>query len=154
MKHETRIPHTLRLSIFFLRVVLGLNFFILGFGKIFNSYLASGFIQSDSLSGLRYWITSPVNAGWVNSASQWSLLIIGLCLVIGLATRFMSFLGIVLTAMTYFAGVNLLSISMSDLINDQMVILICLFIFIIARAGEYLGLDKFIHFSLRNNRAI
>lgn len=152
MKLETKIPHSLRLAIFFLRVILGLNLFALGFSRVFKSSIASGFIGVDSFSNLRYLMASSLSASTASAFVSWSLIIIGACLTIGLMTRFMSLFGMVLTVLSYLTGFNLIKLTMSQLINDQVVAFICLFIFILTRAGEYVGLDKFVHLSFRKNR--
>src|SRR4051812_32851280 len=105
MLNGTKIPHTLRLIIFFLRLAIGLDFFYLGFTSIFNTPLAQR-LSSRSLSILYQWLASTANTGSFATFLEWAFLFIGICLVLGFATRFASIAGVVLVLMGFIPNIN------------------------------------------------
>jgi len=141
-----KLPHSLRAIILLLRVALGLDFFYLGFSVLFNPLLGTQ-IRAKSLGDLYSWLAAnPVPAGdWVHPFAQWAFLIIGICLMAGLLTRLASIAGIVLALLSYLPTVSYSAISVTQFINDEVIVVICLLILIFANAGTYLGLDNFIH---------
>lgn len=140
-----KLPHSLRVIILFLRVALGLNFFYLGFSVLFNPTLGTE-IRARSFGNLYSWIASPVQGGWTYPFAQWAFLIIGICLMAGVFTRLASIAGIILTLFSYLPTLSYSTLSVSQFINDELIIVICLLIIIFSNAGAYLGLDNFIHF--------
>ena len=144
--HPTRIPHSLRLIIALLRIALGLNFFYLAFNYIVNSAFRDGLAQAGAMGNLYAWLNAPEHAGFVNIISKWALLVVGIGLTIGFATRLLSLIALVLIALAYLASPH--AWNMSQLVNDSLITILCLGILIFSRAGSYLGLDKFFHFSL------
>jgi thiosulfate dehydrogenase [quinone] large subunit len=144
-KGSSKIPHSLRMIIFLLRLALGLNFFYLGFSVLFNPTLG-GQIKAQSFGNLYSWLAiSNQAAGWVHPVAQWAFLIIGAALMLGLVTRLASIAGIVLTLLSYLPTVNYSALAVSQFINDEVIVIICLLIIILSNAGKYLGLDSFIH---------
>lgn len=140
-----KLPHSLRAIIFLLRVALGLNFFYLGFSALFNPTLGTE-IRARSFGNLYAWLAAPgTPGGWVQPFAQWAFLIIGICLMLGLLTRLTSVAGIVLTLFSYLPTVSYSALSVSQFINDEVIVVICLLILIFSSAGTYLGLDNFIH---------
>ena len=140
-----KLPHSLRVIILFLRVALGLNFFYLGFSVLFNPTLGTE-IRARSFGNLYLWIASPVQGGWMYPFAQWAFLLIGICLMLGLFTRPASIAGIILTLFSYLPTLSYSTLNVSQFINDELIIMICLLIIIFSNAGAYLGLDHFIHF--------
>jgi len=141
-----KLPHSLRAIILLLRIALGLNFFYLGFSVLFNHELGTQ-IRAQSFGNLYSWLAAPVvQGGWVQPVAQWAFLIIGICLMVGLLTRLASIAGIVLTLLSYLPTVSYAALSVSQFINDEVIVVICLLILVFANAGSYLGLDTFIHF--------
>jgi len=141
-----KLPHSLRAIILLLRIALGLNFFYLGFSVLFNHSLGTQ-IRAQSFGNLYSWLAAPVvQGGWVQPVAQWAFLIIGICLIAGLLTRLASIAGIILTLLSYLPTVSYAALSVSQFINDEVIVVICLLILVFANAGSYLGLDTFIHF--------
>jgi thiosulfate dehydrogenase [quinone] large subunit len=143
-----KLPHSLRAIILLLRVALGLDFFYLGFSALFNPTLGNE-VRVRSFSNLYSWLAAPTVTGqgtWVQPVAQWAFLIIGVCLVLGLLTRIASIAGIILTLLSYLPTISFTSFNVSQFINDEVIVVICLLILIFASAGTYLGLDSFIHF--------
>ena len=140
-----KLPHSLRVIILLLRLALGLNFFYLGFSVLFNPTLG-GQIRTRSFGNLYSWLaTAPTPGDWVHPFAQWAFLIIGACLMLGLLTRLMSIAGIVLTLFSYLPTVSYSTLTISQFINDEVIVVICLLIIIFSNAGAYLGCDTFIH---------
>jgi len=151
MKNGSKIPHTLRLAIFVLRVTIGLNFFYLGFGMLFNNSLGRE-LGARSLTSLYQWlsVTTPSVAS-INQLQiffQWAFFVIGAFLIIGLFIRITSILGIALTLAGYLPTMNFASIGASQFINDEIIVIACLLVLAVANAGTYLGADSFIHIHL------
>ncbi len=142
-----KLPHSLRIVIFLLRVALGLNFFYLGFSALFNPVLGKE-VRARSFSDLYAWLAAgPAlgQSGWVQPTVQWAFLIIGICLVVGLFTRLASIVGIVLALLSYLPTVSFASLNIAQFISDEVIIVICLLIIIFSNTGNYLGCDTFIH---------
>ena len=140
-----KLPHSLRVIILLLRLALGLNFFYLGFSVLFNSALGTQ-IRARSFGNLYSWLaTSPVQGDWVHPVAQWAFLIIGICLVLGLLTRLASIAGIAVVLLSYLPTISYSTLSVSQFINDEVIVVICLLIIIFSSAGTYLGLDTLIH---------
>ena len=141
-----KLPHSLRAMILLLRIALGLNFFYLGFSVLFNATLGTE-IRAQSFGNLYSWLAAPAAAAdWVHPVAQWAFLIIGICLMLGLLTRLASIAGIILTLLSYLPTVSYTALSISQFINDEVIVVICLLIIVFSNAGAYLGLDNFIHF--------
>jgi thiosulfate dehydrogenase [quinone] large subunit len=141
-----KLPHSLRVIIFLLRLALGLDFFYLGFSTLFNQTLG-GQIRSQSFGNIYSWLSAPmVQGSWMQPVAQWAFLIIGACLILGLFTRLASIAGIVLVLFSYLPTVSYTALSVSQFINDEVIVVICLLVIIFANAGTYLGADTFIHF--------
>ncbi|HEX4104012.1 MAG TPA: DoxX family protein [Candidatus Paceibacterota bacterium] len=152
----TKIPHTLRFIIFLLRLALGINFFYLGWGALFDHGLGNE-LQARSFGDLYSWLTANVaaNAGAPGSLQTffaWAFLVIGICLILGLVMRLMALAGIVLTLASFLPTFSYSPLSAFEFANGEIVLMLCLLILIFANAGEYFGIDKFLHFHLLNNK--
>jgi uncharacterized membrane protein YphA (DoxX/SURF4 family) len=143
------LPHPLRLSIFFLRIAIGLNFIYLGWTALFDRPLATN-LSGHSLNSLYGWLSSPNSLSWLPTAAAWAFLVIGVCLVLGLFTRLASLLGIVLVLASYLPTISFSQFNTAQLVNDELIIFFCLLILIFGRAGTYLGIDKFLRWSRRH----
>jgi uncharacterized membrane protein YphA (DoxX/SURF4 family) len=154
-KSGSKLPHSLRIVILFLRLALGLDFFYLAFSVLFNPSLGQQ-LHARSLNGFYAWLatsgTAAVGGDWIHPFAQWAFLIIGACLIIGLATRFTSIVAIILTLLSFLPNISYYAISVAQFINDEVIVIICLLILVFSDAGSYFGVDKFIHVSLKNNK--
>jgi uncharacterized membrane protein YphA (DoxX/SURF4 family) len=139
-----KIPHTLRLVIFLLRLTLGLNFFYLGFTSIFNTDLGKQ-LEGQSLPVLYNWLGGPAKTGSLHIFFEWAFLVIGACLVLGLLTRTASIAGIALTIASFLPDVRSYALTASQFVNDDMIVIMCLLVIVFSNSGTYFGLDKFIH---------
>lgn len=140
-----KIPHSLRIIIFLLRLALGLDLFSLGFSTLFNPKFGTA-IRAQSFGNIYSWLAAPaLQGGWIQPVAQWAFLVIGICLFIGLLTRIASVAGIVLVLLSYLPTISFSAFTASQFINDEVIVVICLLIIVFANAGAYLGLDSFIH---------
>jgi uncharacterized membrane protein YphA (DoxX/SURF4 family) len=148
---HTKLPHILRLIILFLRVALGLSFFYLGFTSLFNPQLGL-VLQGRSLSGVYAWVNGMPSGGWLHPFVQWAFLVIGACLVAGLATRLAALLAVVLILEGYLPSISYTLSNVIQFVNDELVVILASLVLIAARAGEYIGLDAFIHIGLHGKK--
>lgn len=150
MVHETHIPHSLRLTIFFLRLALGVNFFYVGWTLLFNHGLVD-ILRARSLGWLYNWLATPMPFGGVPAAVfAWILLVVGILLIIGLFTRLASLVSVVLIILSLLTAINISAFNLTQLVNDEIIALFGLFVLIFGRAGTYLGFDKFVKWSRKH----
>jgi uncharacterized membrane protein YphA (DoxX/SURF4 family) len=145
----SRLPHSLRIVILFLRLSLGLSFFYLGFTELFAPALIRQ-LDGQSLHELYLWLAATPSLDWIHAVAPWVFMAIGVCLVLGLATRLAAIIAIILTLLSYLPSISYTAITVQQFINDEVIFIICLFILIFANAGTYIGLDKFIHISFKH----
>ena len=140
-----KLPHSLRVTIFLLRLALGLNFFYLGFGVLFSP-AAGRDVRAHSFGDLYSWLaTAPTPGDWVHPVAQWVFLVIGICLILGLLTRVASIFGIALVFLSYIPALTYSALNVSQFVSDEIIVIICLLILLVSNAGSYIGLDSFIH---------
>jgi uncharacterized membrane protein YphA (DoxX/SURF4 family) len=139
-----KLPHSMRVMIFLLRIALGLNFFYLSYSVLFNPALGKE-VHGRSFGDLYSWLALTNQPGWVHPFAQWAFLIIGACLMVGLLTRVMSVSAIILTLFSYLPTLSYSALNISQFISDEVIVVICLFLLVLANAGNYIGLDSFIH---------
>jgi len=140
-----KLPHSLRVIILLLRLALGLDFFYIGFSVLFNAQLGTQ-IRTHSFGDLYSWLAArPIAGDWVHPVAQWAFLIIGICLILGLLTRLSSVAGIILVLLSYLPTLSYSTPNVTQFINNEVIVVICLLILIFSSAGTYLGCDSFIH---------
>ncbi len=152
MAAPSKIPHSLRMAIFLLRIAIGLNFFSFGFAVLFDPVFGKG-LREQSFNNLYSWLSAPAAGSWIQPFAQWAFLVIGACLILGLAVRLASAVGVGITLLSFLPGVNYATLSLAQFINDELIVVICLLILFLANAGAYLGLDNFLHISFRRKHA-
>lgn len=133
-----------KISLFLLRTSLGFMFFSSAFSKIINQdWSALGYLEkAKTFSGFYQWLASPANIGWVNFLNAWGMLLIGLALVFGFATKLASFFGILLMLL-YYLPILQFPYADKNLIVDQHIIYILVFLLLISfDAGKIWGLDN------------
>lgn len=152
MLSGSRLPHALRLTVFFLRLALGLHFAYLGFSALFPGAPAVP-AGGKSLSALYTWLNVPPGTGSFPLFFQIAFLVIGICLLLGLFTRSVSFAAIALIGISYVPSLTFNSFADAlQLLRDEVVFIICLLVLIVANAGTYLGVDNFIRFHFLSRR--
>lgn len=127
-----------------MRVSLGCIFFYAGLTKILNpAWSAAGLLNTaKTLPGLYHWFASPGVIGVVNVVNEWSLLLLGVSLLLGLFVGLSSRLGIVLVALYYLAQFDFPYVGKNYFIIDEHVIFVIgLILLIQASAGRVWGMD-------------
>lgn len=145
-----------KISIVLLRVALGFLFLSSGISKIVGQdWTASSYLEkAKTFSGLYQWLASPVNIGWVDFLNEWGMVLIGLALILGAATKLASFFAIFLMLL-YYLPILQFPYADKSLIVDQHVIFALAFALLIAfDAGKILGLDGVFKKSLIHNKII
>jgi uncharacterized membrane protein YphA (DoxX/SURF4 family) len=145
-----KIPHALRIVIFFLRLALGLNFLYLGISALFDATVAKN-LHGQSFTGLYAWLSGQAAASPWHVYFAWAFLIVGGCLILGLATRFAAVLGVILVVMGYLPVFSTAT-ALYDLANVDVITMLCLLIILFSNAGAYIGFDMFIHVHLPNKQ--
>src|SRR5437899_1167878 len=133
---NSKSPHSLRLVIFFLRLALGLNFFYLGFTSIFNTSLGRQ-LGTQSLPMLYTWLGGPARTGSFYAFFSWAFLVIGACLILGLATRTASVVAIALTLVSFLPDVRSYTLTASQFVNDDIIVIMCLLVVLFSNSGAY-----------------
>ena len=151
MANPSKIPHSLRSAIFLLRLAIGLNFFYFGFAVLFNPALGKG-VREQSFNNLYAWLSAPAAGGWVQPFAQWAFLVIGACLILGVAVRLASAIGVAVTLLSFLPNVSYTALNVAQFINGEVILILCLLILFLSNAGAYLGLDNLIHVSFRKKR--
>ncbi len=138
-----------RVSLFLLRLALGVLFFYAGITKVLNpQWSAAGYLKaSKTLPGLYAWLAAPQNIGWVNFLNEWGLTLLGLSLFFGILVRFSAPLAALMMALYFLPILNFPYVGEHYfLVDDHIVFILGLALLYFGRAGEYLGLDKFLRF--------
>ena len=135
----------IRVSLFILRLAMGWAFFYAGITKILDpSWTAAGYLQgATTFPGFFQWLASPQNIIWVNFLNEWGLTLLGVALIIGIATRFSTTMGIVLMLLYYFPVLNFPLVGThSYIIDDHIIYALVLVVLNVTRAGKYWGFDR------------
>ncbi len=138
---------TTRIYFFLLRLALGWYFLYAGVSKILNpEWSAAGYLGSaKTLAPLYIWFASPANIGWINIVNEWGLALIGLLLILGLWVRYASIVGIAFMILYYFPALSFpYAGEHAYLIDNHVIFLLVFLLFIVARAGNYFGLDGYL----------
>ncbi len=149
------LPHHLRLTIFFLRVSLGWLFLSYGLNELLSPSWDPRVALSRGtlLPELYAWLASPEHAGLAATIYEWGYLLVGVALIFGFMTRVASIAGVAISGVAYLGSVDLASQYLLGLVNTQVIFILCLLVLFFSRAGTYLGIDRFWHFSLKHKHA-
>jgi uncharacterized membrane protein YphA (DoxX/SURF4 family) len=135
-----------------LRIVVGWHFLYEGLSKITDPlWTAKPFIEGSRwiFGDLFRWLVSGDTGLWlVDHANAWGLTIIGLFLMMGLATRVASWLGVTMLLMYYlayppFGGLSYGALSEGNylIVNKNLVELFALLLLAFTRSGQFFGFD-------------
>lgn len=134
-----------KISLFLLRLSMGWLMFYAGITKVLNpGWTAAGYLQTaKTLPTLFAWFASPANIGWVNFLNEWGLTLLGVSLILGIAVRVSSILGIALMALYYLPILTFPIVGAHSYIVDEHVnYALVLAFFAAVRAGRYYGLES------------
>ncbi len=126
------------------RLVAGWFLFYAGWAKITNpDWTAAGYIKgAKTLPGLFSWLASPENIGWVNFLNEWGLLLAGIGLIIGGATRFSAIVAAVLMFLYYLPVLDFPMAGAHGYIVDDHIFYVAAFIVLAASsARHYMSVD-------------
>ncbi|MEK7464219.1 MAG: DoxX family protein [Patescibacteria group bacterium] len=92
-----------RLSLFFLRIVMGWLFFYAGITKVLNpDWSAAGYLKGAKTFVSFYdWLITPNILPIVNFLNEWGLTFLGLSLILGVFVRLGSWSGVLLMLLYY-----------------------------------------------------
>ncbi len=138
------------LLVLLLRFGMGWIMLYAGLSKLVNPAwtAAPQLAAAHYLPDVMQWLMLPDNLGWLSFIVEWGLTLIGLGLIIGLATRYASWFGILAVLTSYIVDFNLPHITgamFRSFIVDEHIIYVLVFLLLIGtRAGETWGIDRFL----------
>ncbi len=133
------------ISLFLLRITLGWFFFYAGATKIVNpAWSAAGYIKNaKNFVWFYQWLLDPNILPMVNFINEWGLLLLGVSLIFGILVRISSSFGIVLMLLYYFVILDFpYPNTHAFLIDEHIIYIFVLFLFIFFRAGKVYGLEN------------
>lgn len=133
------------MAILLLRLVLGWLYFYAGITKVLNpDWSAAGYLKGAKMFPEFYqWLTTGAILPIINFVNEWGLTLLGVSLIFGIFVRFSSFLGIILMALYYLPILDFpYPNPHSFLVDEHIVYILVLLVFITARAGRIWGLDR------------
>jgi uncharacterized membrane protein YphA (DoxX/SURF4 family) len=142
-----RLPHSLRIVIFLLRIVLGMDFLFLGVSVVFQPgpYQGTG---ASSFGDLHAWLAGVTNANSLQTVFAWAFMVIGACLIVGLIVRLASLAGVALAVTSMIPVIDYRHLNILQFTGDGIIAIVCLLILFVTNAGTYIGLDQFFHVRL------
>ena len=139
------MTQTQKLSLLFLRVVLGWMYFYAGITKVINpEWSAAGYLKgAKNFVGFYQWIASPAMLPITNFVNEWGLTLLGISLILGIGVRLSSVLGAVLMALYYLVILDFPYPNAHAYIVDEHIIYIgALLVLATYRAGRVWGLEN------------
>src|SRR4051812_34270479 len=121
----SKLSHTLRIVILFLRAALGLDFLYLGLCTIFAPGIRDQF-SGRSLGDLYMWLGSIPKTGPLQTIFAWTFLIVGICLILGILTRLACVAGITLGIISIVPTITISNIAPARFVGDNIIVILCL----------------------------
>lgn len=134
-----------KISLFMLRLSLGWLYFYAGITKIFNpEWSSAGYLKgAKTFAGFYQWLASPGLLPVNNFINEWGLTLLGASLILGIAVRLSSILGIILMLLYYLVILDFPYPTPNSFLVDQHIIFIfVLSLFASLRAGRIWGLEN------------
>lgn len=134
-----------KVSIFLLRVALGVVLFSAGVSRVFaSSWSPNGYLDSaKTFPGFFHWLSLAQNAGWVVFLNEWGLLLLGAALILGIFVRFDSCLGVLLMILYYLPAFSFPYASQGSFIIDEHFVYALIFLLLFfSKAGHIWGVDS------------
>ncbi|MES2953465.1 MAG: DoxX family membrane protein [Patescibacteria group bacterium] len=132
-------------ALFALRITLGWMFFYAGITKVLDSsWSAAGYLAgAKSFPALFAWFASPSVIPVTNFLNAWGLTLLGVALLLGIAVRLSSMLGVLLMTLYYLTALDFPFPNAHSLLVDQHVIYsAALFVLATFHAGRVWGLEE------------
>ena len=128
------------LALFFLRVSLGWLFLFAGYSKLttVGGFSAKQFLLSLHGPFSQFYLPLAGNP-LIDNLVMWGEILIGICLILGVLVRLVSFLGIIMMLLFYFSEYPP---EHSFIVNDQLIYAFILLYLMVSNAGYFYGLVK------------
>lgn len=139
--------HKLKNPVFWLRLTLGWLFLYAGISKITDpNWSAEGFLKgAKTLPQLYSWFALPTNIGWVNFLNEWGLTLLGISLILGLAIRWSTYLGVLLMILYYLPGLQFPYAEHGFLVDEHIIFILVLCL-IKKQTDQHWNLKNILHF--------
>lgn len=138
------MTNSTKIFLFLLRVSLGCMFLYAGLSKLLTpGWSAAGYLNTaQSFPWFYHWLSAPTQIGFISALNEWSLLLLGISLILGLFVRVSTALGTLLMLLYYFPILNFPLVGKNYfLVDDHIIFIVCLLLLNTVRAGRYWGLD-------------
>ena len=123
---------------------MGWVYLFAGWAKITDpEWTAAGYIRvAKTFPSFFAWFASDANIGWVNTINMWGLFLIGAALILGVAVKFASYMGVLITLMYYFPVLDFPKAGPHGyIIEDHVIYALIFVVFAAFAAGRVWGLD-------------
>ena len=152
---STVINNTQLYGLVILRVIIGWHILYEGVSKLINPYWSSAAYLLDSkwiFSGLaKAIVSSPTLLTISDNVNMWGLALVGLCLMLGIFSRYAALGGIVLISLYYLFAPPLLGYEYSRpgegsylIVNKNLIEIFALFVLYHFPTSHLIGLDRMI----------
>lgn len=134
-----------KISLFLLRIALGLMFFYAGITKVIDpAWSADGYLKgAKTFAGFYQLLISPGVLPFINLINEWGLTLLGLSLILGIFARLSSFLGAALMILYYFPILDFpYPNPHSFLVDEHIIYALALILLASFRAGKIWGLEN------------
>ena len=134
-----------KVSLFLLRISLGWLYFYAGITKVINpEWSAAGYLKgAKTFAGFYQWLAGSDILPAVNFINEWGLLLLCISLILGIAVRLSSMLGVALMLLYYIPILDFPYPNPNSFLVDQHIIFILvLILFVNLRAGRIWGLEN------------
>ena len=131
-----------KISLFLLRVGMGILFFWAGYTKLINpAWSAAGYISGSKVfAGFYSWLLSPNILPTINFLNEWGLTLIGAALILGVFVRFASFFGFLLMVLYYLP----IFPPAHGLVDEHIIYSLVFMVFMAFGSGEIFTLNKWL----------
>jgi len=144
-----------------LRMLIGWHFLYEGFVKVVNPYWSAGGYLSESkwiFSWFFHWIAdSPFLLSIADFLNEWGLIVVGLGLILGLFTRYVSIVGMILVFFYWLCNPPFMGLSYSMppegsylIVNKNLIEAAALLVLAYFPTGTYIGLDRMLLLRKKN----
>lgn len=132
-----------------MRITLGCLFFYAGIAKIIDpAWTSAAYLNTaQMMSGFYHWLAMPQNIIWVDMLNKWGLFLMGVALILGLATRVASLFAAILMMLYYIPVLNFPYVGHGYIVDEHIIYIAGFIVLIAFHAGKYWGIDGLIESS-------
>lgn len=130
-------------SLFLLRITIGWLMFYAGWSKIINpAWSAAGYLNAaTTFSGFYGWLASPSMLPITNFLNEWGLLLLGAALILGVCTKWTSYLAAAMMILYYFPVLTFPTVAHGILVDEHIIYAVALLTLAAFEAGKVWGLE-------------